>query len=48
MKLSDSFPVKNELYLCESELKNKSKEFIRNIIKSNSNRINTNVPALPL
>ena len=21
MKLSDSFPVKNELYLCESELK---------------------------
>lgn len=25
MKLSDSFPVKNELYLCESELKTKAK-----------------------
>ena len=38
IELPDNFPVKNELYLCESELKkHKNKEFIINIIKSNFN-----------
>ena len=41
IELPDNFPVKNELYLCESELKkHKNKEFIINIIKSNFTRIN--------
>ena len=41
----DNFPVKNELYLCESELKkHKNKEFIINVIKSNFTRINMDVP----
>ena len=44
-EVPDNFPVKNELYLCESELKkHKNKEFIINIIKSNFTRINMNVP----
>ena len=45
IELPDNFPVKNELYLCESELKkHKNKEFIINIIKSNFTRINMDVP----
>ena len=45
MELPDKFPAKNELYLCESELKkHKNKEFIINIIKSNFIRINMDVP----
>ena len=44
IELPDNFPVKNELYLCESEpKKHKNKEFIINIIKSNFTRINMNV-----
>ena len=45
IELPDNFPVKNELYLCESELKkHRNKEFIINIIKSNFTRINMDVP----
>ena len=45
IELPDNFPVKNELYLCESELKKHiNKEFIINIIKSNFTRIKMDVP----
>ena len=44
IELPDHFPVKHEVYLCESELKkHKNKEFIINIIKSNFTRINMDV-----